>query len=253
MTFRYSSALLVFAVSALSAQTPKSGRDVLEAMRAAYSGKWYHTLTFTQKTTTRAADGTPRVATWYEALSHTGAGTQLRIDIGEPSAGNGMLYTPDSVVRMRGGQVAGRSADGNVFLPLIEGVYVQPVDKTIKELAPHKIDMSKVYQTKWAGNPTWVVGAASAADTTSPQFWVNAETKLLTRMILPLQENAPPYDIHLDGYVKAGGGWLATKIVMNQGGVAKQTEEYTDWKVGVDLDPALFDPAKWTTVKHWKK
>lgn len=253
MTFRSTSALLVVAASALSAQTPKSGRDVLEAMRAAYSGKWYHTLTFTQKTTTKAADGTPRVATWYEALSHTGAGTKLRIDVGEPSAGNGMMYTPDSVVRMRGGQVAGRTADGNVFLPLIEGVYVQSVDKTIKELAPHKIDMSKVYQTKWAGHPTWVVGSASAADTTSPQFWVDADTKLLTRMLLPLQESAPPYDIQLSGYVKAGGGWLATKVVMSQGGVAKQTEEYTDWKVDVDLDPALFDPAKWTTVKHWKK
>jgi hypothetical protein len=253
MTLRYSSALLVFAASVLSAQAPKSGRDVLDAMRAAYNGKWYHTLTFTQKTTTKAADGTPRVATWYEALAHTAAGTQLRIDVGEPSTGNGMMYTPDSVIRMREGKVAGRSADGNPFLPLIEGVYVQSVDKTIKELASQKIDMSKVYQTKWAGHPTWVVGAASAADSTSPQFWVDADRQLLTRMILPLAPNAPPYDIHLDGYVKAGGGWLATKIVMNQGGVAKQTEEYTDWKVDVELDPALFDPAKWTTVKHWKK
>ena len=71
MTFRSTFALLVFAASALSAQTPKSGRDVLEAMRAAYSGKWYHTLTFTQKTTTKAADGTPRVATWYESPGST--------------------------------------------------------------------------------------------------------------------------------------------------------------------------------------
>src|SRR4051812_68375 len=207
MTLRYSSALLVLAASALSAQ-PKSGREVLEAMRAAYSGKWYHTLTFTQKTTTKAADGSPRVATWYEALAHTAAGTQLRIDIGEPSAGNGMMYTPDSVVRMRDGKVAARTDDGNPFLPLIEGVYVQSADKTIKELASQKVDMSKVYQTKWAGHPTWVVGAASAADSTSPQFWVDSDRKLLTRMILPLASNAPPYDIHLEGYVKAGGGWL---------------------------------------------
>jgi hypothetical protein len=253
MRFRYSSTLLVLVASALSAQTPKSGRDVLAAMRAAYDGKWYHTLTFVQKTTFKNADGTSREQTWYEALSHTGAGTQLRIDVGDPATGNGMLYTPDSVIRMRAGQVAARTADGNVFLPLIEGVYVQSVDKTMKELAPHNIDMSKFYQTTWKGKPNWVVGAASAADSLAPQFWVEADRKVLTRMILPLAANAPPYDIHLDGYVKAGGGWLSTKIVMNQGGVPKQLEEYTDWNVDVALDPALFDTARWTTVKHWKK
>lgn len=254
MTRRSSIALLLLAASALSAQTPKTGRDVLEAMRTAYDGKWYHTLTFVQKTTFKNADGTTaREQIWLEALSHTAAGTQLRIDFGDLKDKNGVIYTPDSSFRIRNGAVAARNADGNPFLPLIEGVYVQPVEQTMKELAPNKIDMSKVYRRSYNGKPTWVVGAASAADSTSPQFWVEADRKLLTRMILPLAPNAPPYDIILDGYVTAGGGWLGTKITMNQGGVAKQLEEYTDWKVDVELDPALFDPAQWSTVKHWKK
>ena len=62
-----------------------------------------------------------------------------------------------------------------------------------------------------------------------------------------------PLDVHLGGYVKAGGGWLATKIEMFQGGVRRQAEEYSDWKVDVPVDPAMFDVTKWTTAPHWAK
>jgi hypothetical protein len=232
-------------------QAPKNGREVLEAMRAAYDGKWYHTLTFTQKTTSRTQDGSMREATWLEALSHTGAGTHLRIDFGDLKDGNGVIYTPDSSWRFRAGKAGPPSADGNPFLPLIEGVYVQPVDRTIKELVSTKVELSKMYQTKVQGVNTWVVGASSAADSTSPQFWVDADRKLLTRMILTLAPNRPPYDIHLEKYERVGSGWLATKVMMYSGGALQQGEEYSDWKVGMNLDPALFDPAKFTSVKHW--
>lgn len=239
-------------VTPASAPPPRNGREVLLAMRAAYDGKWYHTLTFRQKTTLRAPDGSERVQTWYEALRHTAAsGTQLRIDFGDPKDGNGALYTADSLWRLRAGKLATATADGNVFLPLIEGVYVQPVDRTLRELASTKIDMSKVYQTKWQGHDTWIVGATSAADTTSPQFWVDADRKVVTRMILAVAPKNPPMDIHLDSYERAGDGWLATKVTMYVGGVAQQTEEYFDRTVGGALDASLFDPAQWSSAKHW--
>src|SRR4051812_49040159 len=80
------------------AQTaPKSGTDLLQRMHDAYAGKWYSSLRFVQKTTVYRPDGTTTHATWYESLRHTDAtGTQLRIDIGDPTAGMGMLYTADS-------------------------------------------------------------------------------------------------------------------------------------------------------------
>ena len=52
----------------------------------------------------------------------------------------------------------------------------------------------------------------------------------------------PPFDVHLGGYERVGNGaWLATKIEMFQNGVRRQTEEYSDWKVDVPVDPAMFD------------
>ena len=223
---------------------PKSGTEVLERMRAAYDGKWYHTLTFAQKTTIFAKDGTKRIQSWREYLRHTAAGTQLRIDVGDPAQGNGILYTADSSWRFRAGKLAAHDADGNPFLPLIEGVYVQPVAKTIAELKAIKVDLSKVTSTTRDGRAIWIVGASSLADSTSPQFWIEADRKVVVRFIVNL--GAPdPFDIHLDDYVTAGNGLLATKVTMFVKGAPAQIEEYADWKVDVPLTDAHFNPAAW--------
>jgi len=254
----FAAALTASVTPCLTAQggaSPRTGSDVLEAMRAAYAGTWYHTLTFTQKTTRRTQDGTERVETWYETLAHTAAaGTRLRIDMGDLSAGNGVIFTADSSFRVRGGKLQASNASGNEFLPLIEGVYVQPVTKTVKELGQMKVDLSRARTGTWEGKPVWIVGAASASDTTSPQFWVDTERKLLQRMIISGGDGQAPLDVHLGGYERVGkGAWLATKIEMFQNGVRRQAEEYSGWKVDVPVDPAIFDPAQWSTAPHWAK
>ena len=232
-------------------KTPTNGTQVLEAMRAAYDGKWYHTLTFVQKTTFHRADGVQE-QTWHETLSHTGAGTKLRIDMGDLAAGNGVIFTPDSTFPVRDGKAMPPRGSGNEFLPLIEGVYVQPVAKTKAELSQMKVDWNAVRTGTYKGKPVWVVGTSSASDTTSPQFWVEADRKLLVRMMIRPNETQPPLDVDLDGYVRVGNGaWLATKIMISQNGKPLQGEEYTNWKVDVPVDPAMFDVAQWKTVKHW--
>ena len=236
-----------------SAKAPANGTYVLAAMRAAYDGRWYHTLTFIQKTTFHRPDGVQEQL-WYETLRHTPEGTRLRIDFGDLSTGNGVIFTPDSTFPVRGGQPAAARATGNEFLPLIEGVYVQPVAKTVKELAGMKVDMSKVRTGTWEGKPVWVVGTTSASDTTSPQFWVDTDRKLLVRMVIRPNEQQPPLDVHLGGYEKVGKNvWLGTKIMMYRDGKPLQGEEYTNWKVDVPVEPALFDLTKWTTAPHWAK
>jgi len=115
------------------------------------------------------------------------------------------------------------------------------------------VDMNKVSTGTWQGKPVWIVGASSPADSSAPQFWIDTERKVLVRMKLALAPGQPPYDVHLAGYVKAGNGLLATKIEMYQGGVLRQGEDYSDWKVDVAVDPALFDIAKWSTAPHWAK
>ncbi|MEO7456634.1 MAG: hypothetical protein ABIY52_10260 [Gemmatimonadaceae bacterium] len=239
-------AALLALPSALAAQEamPKSGTEVLERMRAAYDGKWYHTLTFAQKTTIFAKDGTRRVQSWREYMRHGAAGTHLRIDMGDPAAGNGALYTADSSWRFRAGKLAAHDADGNPFLPMIEGVYVQPVAKTVAEVGPMHVDLSKVTSGMRDGKAVWIVGVASTADSTSPQFWVEVERKVVVRMIVQLG-GPDPFDIHLGDYVAVGGGMLATKVSMFVKGAPVQVEDYADWKVDVPIADAVFNPAAW--------
>jgi hypothetical protein len=232
---------------------PKTGAEVFQRMHDAYAGKWYRTLTFVQKTTQRRPNGTDTVSTWYESLRQVGGLTQLRIDVGDPSAGNGVLYTADSSWRMRDGKLVSASAGGNEFLPLIEGVYFNPVEQTTRELSSTKTDMSRVIEGSYQNRRVWIIGAASTADTTSPQIWIDAERNVAVRAILSPAANMPVLDIHLDGYVPIDGTWLASKIAMMQGGVPRQTEEYRDWKVNVDLPASLFAVATWTTSPHWAK
>jgi hypothetical protein len=245
---------LVLAANAspLAAQSPASGREVLQRMHDAYAGKWYSTLRFVQKTTRYGTGGAPTFQTWYESLRHTPDGlTQLRIDLGDPAAGNGVLYTADSSWVFRGGALRAARPEGNEFLPLIEGVYLQPVDATMKQLATTRVDMSRVMYGTWEGRPASVIGVVSPADSVSPQIWVDDERNVVVRMLLRPTPSSPPMDIHLGDYVQVGDGWLATKVAMTVDGKPVQTEDYADWKVGMPLPADLFTTRTWSARGHW--
>jgi hypothetical protein len=233
----------------VASPVPADGRDVLTRMHDRYVGKWYNTLTFVQRTTRHRPDGTTQVSTWYEAEK----GPRLRIDMGDPALGNGALYTADSVYVMRGGKVARAVAEGNPFLPLISGVYIQPLDVTVAQLAPYKVNLEAVHTRDWEGRRTFVVGAASAADSTSPQFWVDADRLIVTRFLLPLFPTPDNHvqDARLENNVPVGGGWLATRVRMLDRGVPVQTEEYSDWRVDVPLADSFFQAERWTEGPHW--
>jgi hypothetical protein len=245
--------LLMLGAGCVAGAQPKGtiGRTVLQRMHDAYAGKWYKSLTFVQRTTTFGSARTPRYETWYETVAEHDGRVVLRIDRGTPSQGNGVLYTADSVWSVRAGKVAATRPTGNPFLPLIQGVYVQPVDKTVRELKGTGVDLSKGYQRTYQGTDVTVVGAASAADSTSPQFWVEHSRNVLVRMILSFAPNRPPTDVHLGGYERVGQGWLATKVSMASGGVPMQIEDYSNWKVDQPVSGKLFDLASWTSAPHW--
>lgn len=250
---RWSSALLLAATAGCHhAPRPapvSTGHAVLARMHGAYRDTWYHTLTFVQKTTT-FRNGAPDTSIWYESLK---APDRLRIDQGRPNLGNGALYTADSEIVMRNGQVARRIGTGNPFIPLIEGVYVQPLAETERQLAPYGFNLDRMYNGTWEDRPAFVVGALDANDTTSAQFWVDAERLVLVRMLVRFGgPNGPLIDTHLGGYVQlAGPSWLATHNEFMVGGRTVQTEDYSDWKINVLLSDSLFDPAQWTTARHW--
>jgi len=242
------------ALDAGAQTSPHGGAAVFQRMHDAYAGQWYHTLTFRQKTTQWRPDGEQRISQWYESLLYAEPrGAQLRIDMGDPSLGNGVLYTADSTYRIVNGNATASQAGGNEFLPLIEGVYVQPVARTLRELADTHVDFSRVANGTWEDRPVWIIGASAPSDSTVPQIWVDTARKVVVRMVLQPAPSAPVLDIHLGNYEPLGKGWLATKVEMYRQGKPLQFEEYTDWRADAELSPALFEPATWKTAPHWVK
>lgn len=232
-------------------QDPQHGREILQRMHDAYRGHWYNTLTFVQRTTFIRPNGTRDTTTWFESLK---GADRLRIDFGSLAEGNGVIYTADSMIVVRGGQVTRRIGRGNPFLPLIQGVYLQPVETTERQLAPFGFALERMYRSEYDGRPVYIVGATSAADTTSSQFWVDAERWVLLRMMLaPAQPGGPVTDARISQYRRVGdSAWLGTYIAIITG-QQQQLEEYTNWRVNVELDDALFDASQWTTAPYWAR
>lgn len=217
---------------------PRNGEELLSLMRDRYVGKWYHTLTFTQKTT--LPDG--KIETWYEALELPG---KLRIDIAPLGSGKTLLFRNDSLYVFE--QKALKASHPLVHPLMVLGfdVYQEPVKETAEKLRGLKFDLSKLYQTTWRGRPTYVVGA-TPGDTTSPQFWIDAERLYFVRSLEPSKKDPTvTNETIFDKYVPLGGGWVETEVLFLANGKQQVKEEYSDPKANVKLDSALFDPRAW--------
>src|SRR5206468_11062546 len=79
-----------------------NGNDLIRAMHDKYAGKWYTTLTFSQKTTNYKPDGTPDVAQWYEAMNSPG---KLRIDFAPLDKHEGVLFADGKVYPVKDGKM----------------------------------------------------------------------------------------------------------------------------------------------------
>lgn len=226
--------------AAAPALAPKTGADVVRAMHDRYADTWYRTLSFTQATERRSPADTMIRETWYEQAKIPGA---LRIDVGAPTGNPVILYTRDSLYIHRTGLPLIKRATRNPLAILGFDVYRQPADTTLRLLVAEGVDTTRVHADTWEGRPAWVVGAA-AGDTTSKQFWVDAERMLFVRMLEPAQ--APGggiVDIRFEQYQPAGKTWVSPLVTVTAGGKLVQRETYREIQVDVPIPDERFDPA----------
>jgi hypothetical protein len=250
MDFMRTAALLALALSVVPSRTPApigSTTELIAAMQKTYGASWYHTATFVQKTTTYAADGTKKVETWYEALAVPG---RLRIDFTPVADGNGVLFADGKSSSMKGGKVASSRPYVHPLMLLGFDVYALPQAEVMTELAGLKFDVTKFHEDSWQGRRAFVVGA-DRGDVKSPQFWIDADRLYFVRMIRPSGANGEhTSETQFNKYERLGGGWLSPEVVFMTDGKVSTTEEYSELRADVTLDPHLFDPAFWSTV-HW--
>lgn len=235
--------------------TLTTGAQVVRAMHERYAGKWYRNLTFVQTSVFYNRDGSVlRRETWYEAGSVPG---KLRIDIGAPNSGNTTLYVNDSVFAFRDGRQVLARPGHNELMVLGFDVYAVPPERSTALLSGLGFDMSVARMDTLNGRPHYVVGARRG-DSRTKQFWVDAERMLFTRILQAARASAAaPADslkteeIRFQKYVPHAGGWVAEEVDFLRDGTRFFFESYANVRVNQDLDPALFDPRRFSTARHW--
>ncbi|MFL5384588.1 MAG: hypothetical protein ACJ8GN_18860 [Longimicrobiaceae bacterium] len=249
-------ALLLAAALPLAACTPAAtrpaaaitdGEQLVRAMHDRYAGRWYNTLTFTQKTTRRLPNDSVRVETWREYGAMPG---RLRIEFGPRENNNGVIYANDSSYVVRGGRVVARRPGRNALMILGFDVYALAPEQSVRILREEHFPMTPVRMETYQGRPTWVVGGAPG-DMHSHQFWVDAERLVYVRSFEPFAgDTTKTMDVRFDGYERFGGGWVSTVVDILVDGRSIQKEEYSDVRVNVPLDPALWIPERWADAPH---
>jgi hypothetical protein len=227
-----------------------TARRLIEVMRERYSGRWYNTLTLVQASTLYKADGTVlRTETWPESAMMPG---RLRIDIGNPSIGNAVIYANDTVYQFQQRRLVSRQPGNYALQVLGFDVYHLPPARTQEILSSLGYDLSAMYRTSHEGREYYVVGARPG-DLKRKQFWVEADRMLLWRLLEPWRadDSVNVREIRFQDYKQHGGGWVAEEVDFLRNGTRYFFGKYRDVHANVDLDPALFDPRQFTTAKHW--
>jgi hypothetical protein len=228
--------------------TIASTSDLIAAMQQRYATSWYKTATFVQKTSNFAADGTPTVATWHEALDVPGS---LRIDFTPETDGNGILFTAGQVFNFKDGKQTSSRPYVHPLMLLGFDIYKLPPAEVVSQLTGLKFDLSKFRTDTWQNRAVFVVGA-DKNDLRSPQFWIDQQNLYFVRMIRP---NGAAGDhvqeTQFNKYVRLGGGWMSPEVVFKTDGRVTTTEEYSALRADVALPDHLFEPAFWTRV-HWR-
>ena len=227
--------LVLLGLLSLSPSDPRDGRELLGQMRQ--RAHMYRTLTFTQTT---KRPGRPD-ETWYESARIPNT---LRIDIAPMDSGRAIIFRNDSVYSFRGGRMLRSGPYVHTLLLLLGDVFTIPVDSSIARLTREGFDLSKIHEDRYDNRKVWVVGA-DAGDTTSSQFWIDADRLYMVRMIEHGQDGST-MDSKILQHQRINGIWVETEMVFYRNGQELQRELYNDVHVNPQLDDAIFEPATYT-------
>ena len=222
-----------------------TGQGLIDAMHARYAGRYLSTLSFLQNNTLYLASGGEQKSQWLEHLAAPG---KLRIDYMPLSSRSGVLYTGGRMYAFDNGRQMQSQPGVNPLLLLGFDVYAQSPAATGRTLDSLGFALGVMHHGQWQGRPVYIVGAV-AGDTTSNQFWVDAERLLFVRMFQKNASGSVVTDYRFDRYTDFEGVPVAIEVMMLRNGRPYFKEEYTNVRVNVPIPDAVFDPARWVEAQ----
>jgi len=231
-------AFFLFAIVMFSSFAPKgniTGKELLNKMYKRYSGKWYKDFQFSQTTENYRNDSLIRTSVWREAIVFP---YNFRISFGEVKDGNAMIQKKDSTFNFRKGKLVRKAPNGEDLTFLLGGMYFIPFDSVITRISKEGYDISKIHESNWQGNKTYVLGTATD-DEKGNQLWIDKDKLIVVRFI-KYADSGKEEGIFKD-HRKFGNGWSETATDFYVNDKLIQKEKYFDCRANVGIDMKLFD------------
>jgi len=211
-------------------------------MRLKYT-QWYKTLSFTQKNTLYSARGGETSSQWREQIAVPG---KLRIDYLPLTQRSGVLFDGSRIHTFDNGRAIDAQPGVNALLLITADMYALPPDRATRLLDSLGFDLSKLRRDTWDGQSAYVVGAA-AGDSTTSQFWIDAERLVALRVVQKERRGTRDIvtDVRLGKFAELGGFPIATEVLQYRDGRLVFKEQRENVRVNEPIAESVFDPTKW--------
>jgi outer membrane lipoprotein-sorting protein len=223
---------------------PSNGLEVIGWMRHTHPSRELRSLAFTISTTEYRADSTMQArARVYAALPG-----RLRVDVLPSSRRSGYIRNRQWMAVFERGRRVSTSSRVDLSTLLTYDLFAQSTDTTIMWLDSARVRFGLVRRDELDGRRVYVVGATKG-DTTSAQFWVDAERWRVLR-IIQREARTPSQisDLRFSEYKELLDVPVPMRIQVYRGGRLVQRQEISDVEVNPSLPSRTFDLSRWRAV-----
>lgn len=213
-------AVAVINVLSVGAQY-KNGSELLRAMHQRYYQAPCKIYAFSQRNTHYKADTISGHSEWHEVIEFP---DKFRIDFGDPSEGNHVIFRNDSVFNYKAGKQVKLRADSNTLLLLLGGMFYRSIDDVTARLRAQGYRLENLSEQMWNGEVVFVIGAGEN-DLTKNQFWISKKTLRVLR-VLESRNEKDQMDMRFEAHQDWCKGYVETKVSFRRNGKLEQIEEY---------------------------
>src|SRR5688572_21727015 len=224
---------------------PRNGLEVIGAMRRAHPSRELRSLSFTVSTTEYRSDSSRVVL----SRAHAALPGKFRLTRMPSSTRSGSVRDRQHLAVFERGRRVASLARVDLVMLLGYDVFAQSIDTTIMWLDSARIRFALARRDELDGRRVWVVGAMDG-DTTSSQFWIDAERWRVLRVIQ--RDPRPPGDVvevRFTEFTELLGVPVPTRSAVYRNGALVQTQFVSDVAVNPSLPSRVFDLSRWRDVK----
>ncbi|HJQ18812.1 MAG TPA: hypothetical protein VJ867_00595 [Gemmatimonadaceae bacterium] len=228
----------VFATAA-----PRSGLEVVGRMRRAHPSRELKSLRFT--VTTEFRDQPPRAS---QSLAYALLPGRLRVEALPSTTRSGSVRDRQRMTVFRAGRRVATARRVDLVSLLTFDVFAQNVDTTIMWLDSARVRFGYTRRSAFNDREVWVVGAVDG-DSTSAQFWVDADEWRVVRVIQRDPRQADRIvDVRYTDFTELLDVPVPTRVEVWRDGQLAEVQTMSDFTVNLALPRNAFDLRRWTSV-----